>query len=52
MALVLSGEIDRAHFAAMQHYFRNIDLYKGRPLKLTAPDMYRLHTYRQAACLA
>ena len=52
MALVLSGEIDRAHFAAMQHYVRNIDLYKGRPLKLTAPDMYRLHTYRQAACLA
>ena len=52
LSLTLSGEIDRAHFVSMQHYFRNLDLYKGRPLKFTAADMYRLHTYKQAACLA
>lgn len=52
MTVMLCGDVDRSRYAEACHFFKDVQLYTGQPLKLTRPEMQHIPTYRHAILLS
>lgn len=52
MEMLVCGDVDRAHYAQLSHYFPNSDLYVGRPLTKPNQELHELPAYRHALILS
>lgn len=52
MELSICGNVGREIYGLLQHYFPNVSLYTGAPLRFENPQFQTLHTYRHVLILS
>lgn len=52
LELSICGNVDRAVFAELTHYFPNVTLYTGMPLTFANPVMRQFHSYKEPLILS